>query len=410
MSTSPFRPIEEAIEVIRNGGMVVVVDDEDRENEGDIIMAADAVTPEHLAFIVRQASGLVCVSITEADATRLQLPAMVERNTESMSTAFTTSVDLIEGVSTGISAGDRARTIRALADPNTEPSELARPGHIFPLVARRGGVLRRTGHTEAAVDLAVLAGRRPAGVLCEILMDDGRMARVPDLVEFCEQHDLLLISIADLVRYRLSTDRLVHRVATTAMPTDWGDFTVIAYESSLDDETHLAFVAGDPVAACERGEEVLVRVHSECLTGDVFGSQRCDCGPQLHQAMQRVHEAGCGVVVYLRGQEGRGIGLGHKLRAYELQERGMDTVDANLALGFAVDTRDYGTGAQILADLGVTKMRLLTNNPDKYHGLDGFGINIAGREPIVIPSNPHNEAYLRTKQERLGHFLEEPVT
>jgi 3,4-dihydroxy 2-butanone 4-phosphate synthase/GTP cyclohydrolase II len=270
-------------------------------------------------------------------------------------------------------------------------------------------VLRRTGHTEAAVDLAVLAGRRPAGVLCEILMDDGRMARVPDLVTFCEQHDLLLISIADLVRYRLRTDRLVHRVATTSMPTEWGEFTAIAYDSSIDDETHLALVVGDPAAASARGEEVLVRVHSECLTGDVLGSRRCDCGPQLHEAMMRVHEAGCGVIVYLRGQEGRGIGLGHKLRAYELQEGGFDTVDANLELGLPVDSREYGTGAQILVDLGIERVRLITNNPAKYSGLGGFGLQITSREPIVIPPNPHNEAYLRTKRERLGHFPEEQL-
>ncbi|MFM7252650.1 MAG: bifunctional 3,4-dihydroxy-2-butanone-4-phosphate synthase/GTP cyclohydrolase II [Ilumatobacteraceae bacterium] len=407
MSGSPFRPIEEAIEVIRAGGMVVVADDEDRENEGDLIMAADAATPETLAFVIRHTSGVVCVAITEDEADRLELPLMVERNTESMRTAFTTSVDLQHGTTTGISAADRAATIRALAEPATQPADLARPGHVFPLRARRGGVLKRTGHTEAAVDLAVLAGRRPAGLLCELALDDGTMARVPDLVKFCAEHGLLLVSIADLVRYRLEHERLVQRVATTAMPTEWGDFTLVAFESSLDGETHLAFVAGDPAAASERGEDVLVRVHSECLTGDVFGSQRCDCGPQLHRSMERIQEAGCGVVVYLRGQEGRGIGIGHKLRAYELQERGLDTVDANLALGLPVDRREYGTGAQILAELGVRSVRLLTNNPAKYGGLAGFGLRIAGREPIVITPNPHNEAYLRTKRERLGHLLEE---
>ena len=271
-------------------------------------------------------------------------------------------------------------------------------------------IFKRPGHTEAAVDLAVLAGRRPAGLLCEIALDDGRMARVPDLVRFSREHGLVLVSIADLVRYRLEHERLVERVATTSMPTEWGDFQLIAYESSLDGETHLAFVTGDPGAAAARGEDVLVRVHSECLTGDVFGSQRCDCGPQLHRSMERIQQHGCGVVVYLRGQEGRGIGIGHKLRAYELQERGLDTVDANLALGLPVDRREYGTGAQILADLGVRSVRLLTNNPQKYRGLAGFGIHVAGREPIVITPNPHNEAYLRTKRDRLGHLLEESMS
>jgi len=406
MSAGPFRPVEEAIAAIARGEMVLVADDEDRENEGDLIFAADAATPEMLAFLIRYSSGVVCVALTGEDCDRLALPAMVEQNTESMRTAYTVSVDLRHGTSTGISAADRAATIRALADSATQPGDLARPGHVFPLRARPGGVLKRTGHTEASVDLARLAGRSPAGVLCEVVLDDGRMARVPDLARFAEEHGLVLVSIADLVRHRLRHERLVTRVADAAMPTEWGEFRAVAYESALDGNTHVAFVAGDPAATCAAGGDVLVRVHSECLTGDVFGSMRCDCGPQLHEAMRRVAGIGCGVVVYLRGHEGRGIGLGHKLRAYELQERGLDTVDANLALGLPVDGREYGTGAQILADLGATRLRLLTNNPAKYGGLAGFGLTVTGREALVIPANPHNEAYLRTKHERMGHLTD----
>ena len=327
---------------------------------------------------------------------------MVERNTESNRTAFTDSVDLIQGTSTGISAGDRALTIRALADSSIGRHDLARPGHIFPLRSRPGGVLKRAGHTEAAVDLARLAGLDPAGVLCEIVNDDGSMSRVPDLERFCAEHDLLLISIADLIRHRSRTEQLVHRVGEATIPTPWGPFRCIAYRSSLEEIEHLAFVQGD----VGTGDPVLVRVHSECLTGDVFGSLRCDCGPQLHTAMARVATEGRGVVVYLRGHEGRGIGIGHKIRAYSLQDEGLDTVDANLQLGLPVDNREYGIGAQILAELGVHRMRLMTNNPAKYGGLEGFGLEIVERLPIQVEATPENARYLQTKRDRLGHLLD----
>jgi 3,4-dihydroxy 2-butanone 4-phosphate synthase/GTP cyclohydrolase II len=399
----PFAKIEDAVAAIGRGEIVIVVDDEDRENEGDLIMAAEFATPENIAFFLHHTSGVICAPVTRERARELDLPLMVIDNTESMRTAFTVSVDFRHGTSTGISAYDRAATIQALVDPSTRPADLLRPGHIFPLEAREGGVLKRAGHTEAALDLARMAGVYPAGVLCEIVNDKkDDMARVPELEGFADEHGLLMISIADLVRYRRQTEKLVKRVAEARIPTQWGDFTCYAYESVLDGEQHLAFVRG----AVQGEDHVLVRVHSECLTGDVFASLRCDCGPQLHEAMRQIAEEDLGVVVYLRGHEGRGIGIGHKLRAYALQEQGHDTVDANLALGMPVDSREYGIGAQILVDLGITTMRFMTNNPGKYGGLDGFGLKITERVPLVTVPNPENIAYLRTKRERMGHMLE----
>ena len=399
---SPFDLVEEAVAAMGRGEIVVVVDDEDRENEGDLIMAAEFATAEKIAFFVNHTSGVICAPITEERAEALDLPLMVAQNTEAMRTAFTVTVDLRTGTSTGISAHDRAATLRAIVDPGSSAADFARPGHIFPLRARDGGVLKRAGHTEAAVDLARMAGLRPAGVLCEIVKPDGTMARVPDLVEFAKEHGLVFISIADLVRYRRRNEKLVARVSEARIPTVHGDFRAVVYESVLDSEQHIAFVMGDPAGK----KDVLVRVHSECLTGDIFGSLRCDCGPQLDQALERIAEAGEGVLVYLRGHEGRGIGLGHKIRAYGLQDEGYDTVDANLQLGLPADSREYGIGAQILVDLGVTTMRLLTNNPAKYGGLDGFGLEITSRESIETEPNPQNIAYLTTKRERLGHLLE----
>ena len=398
-----FTKIEDAVAAIGRGEIVIVVDDEDRENEGDLIMAAEFATPDKIAFFLHHTSGVICAPVTRERARELDLPLMVIDNTESMRTAFTISVDYRHGTSTGISAYDRAATIQALVDPSTRPADLLRPGHIFPLEAREGGVLKRAGHTEAAMDLARMAGVYPAGVLCEIVNDKkDDMARVPELERFADEHGLLMISIADLVRYRRQTEKLVKRVAEARIPTQWGDFTCYAYESVLDGEQHLAFVRG----AVQGQDDILVRVHSECLTGDVFASLRCDCGPQLHEAMRQIAEEGLGVVVYLRGHEGRGIGIGHKLRAYALQEQGHDTVDANLALGMPVDSREYGIGAQILVDLGITTMRFMTNNPGKYGGLEGFGLRITERVPIVTTPNPENIAYLRTKRERMGHLLE----
>jgi 3,4-dihydroxy 2-butanone 4-phosphate synthase/GTP cyclohydrolase II len=398
-----FAKIEDAIAAIGRGEIVIVVDDEDRENEGDLIMAAECATPDKIAFFLHHTSGVICAPVTRERARELDLPLMVTDNTESMRTAFTVSVDYRHNTTTGISAYDRSATIASLVDPSTRPADLLRPGHIFPLEAREGGVLKRAGHTEAALDLTRLAGLYPAGVLCEIVnekKDD--MARVPELERFADEHGLLLISIADLVRYRRQTEKLVRRITEARLPTQWGDFTCYAYESTLDGTEHLAFVKG----AIQGQDDVLVRMHSECLTGDVFGSMRCDCGPQLMASMQRIGEEGLGAVVYLRGHEGRGIGLGHKLRAYQLQDKGHDTVDANLALGLPVDSREYGIGAQILVDLGVTTMRLMTNNPAKYGGLDGYGLEIVERVPVLIEPNPENIAYLRTKRERMGHLLE----
>jgi 3,4-dihydroxy 2-butanone 4-phosphate synthase / GTP cyclohydrolase II len=399
----PFAKIENAVAAIGRGEIVIVVDDEDRENEGDLIMAAEFATPDKIAFFLHHTSGVICAPVTRERARELDLPLMVIDNTESMRTAFTISVDYRHGTSTGISAYDRAATIQALVDPSTRPADLLRPGHIFPLEAREGGVLKRAGHTEAAMDLARMAGVYPAGVLCEIVNDKkDDMARVPELERFADEHGLLMISIADLVRHRRQTEKLVKRIGEARIPTQWGDFTGYAFESVLDGEQHLAFVRG----AVQGQNDVLVRVHSECLTGDVFGSLRCDCGPQLHEAMRRIAEEDLGVVVYLRGHEGRGIGIGHKLQAYALQEQGHDTVDANLALGMPVDSREYGIGAQILVDLGITTMRTLTNNPAKRGGLEGFGLRITERVPLVTTPNPENIAYLRTKRERMGHLLE----
>jgi 3,4-dihydroxy 2-butanone 4-phosphate synthase/GTP cyclohydrolase II len=399
----PFADIDKAVAAIGRGEIVVVVDDAERENEGDLIMAAEFATPAKLAFFVKHTSGVICVPMTGERLDHLELPLMVAHNTESQRTAFTITVDYRHGTTTGISAADRAATIRALIDPATRPADLARPGHILPLRYRQGGVLKRAGHTEAAVDLARLAGLYPAGVLCEIVnADKTGMARLPELEVFAEEHGLLLVSIADLVRHRRQSEKLVRRIAEARIPTQWGDFTCFAYESILDGEHHLALVKG----AVQGEDNVLVRVHSECLTGDVFGSLRCDCGPQLDAAIRRIADEGMGVLVYLRGHEGRGIGIANKLRAYMLQEQGRDTVDANLDLGLHVDSREYGIGSQILVDLGITTMRYMTNNPAKYGGLAGFGLEIVERVPLEIVPNPENLEYLRTKRERMGHKLE----
>ena len=394
--------IEEAMDQLRRGGMVVVVDDEDRENEGDLIMPAEDVTPENMAFYLEHTSGVFCVPLESSRADELELPLMVVANTEAQRTAFTVTVDFRHGTTTGISASDRAATVRALIDPATRPTDLNRPGHIFPLRYRPGGVLKRAGHTEATVDLCRLAGKFPSGVLCEIVSaDKSDMARLPELEQFASAHHLPIISIADLIRYRRHHEKLVRRIAEASMPTEYGQFQVYVFESVLDGEQHLAMVYGD----IDSIRDVLVRVHSECLTGDVFGSLRCDCGPQLETALAKVAAEGAGVVVYLRGHEGRGIGLGHKIRAYALQEDGRDTVDANIELGLPVDSREYGIGAQILVDLGVTDMRLMTNNPSKYGGLEGFGLNIVERVPLESSPTAFNIDYLRTKRERLGHML-----
>jgi 3,4-dihydroxy 2-butanone 4-phosphate synthase/GTP cyclohydrolase II len=398
-----FASIERAIADIAAGRAVVVVDDENRENEGDLIFAAEMATTELLAFTVRYSSGFICAPLTGEDADRLELPPMYHPNQDRRGTAYAVTVDAREGVSTGISAADRAHTIRLLADPTTSPAQLARPGHVVPLRARKGGVLRRPGHTEASIDLAELAGLRPAGVLCELVNDDGTMMRLPDLATFAETHDLALISIADLIAYRRRTETQVERAADTRIPTDHGVFRGVGYRVSFDDAEHIALVYGD----LGDGEDVLVRVHSECLTGDVFGSLRCDCGPQLQAALARVAAEGRGVVLYMRGHEGRGIGLLHKLQAYQLQDQGRDTVDANLDLGLPADARDYGTGAQILADLGIRSMRLLTNNPAKRAGLEGYGLEILGRLSLPVRPHPENVRYLRTKRDRMGHLLDE---
>ena len=395
--------IEEAVAALRNGGMVVVVDDEDRENEGDLIMAGEDVTSESMAFFLEHTSGVFCVPLESSRADELDLPLMVVANTEAQRTAFTVTVDCRHGTTTGISASDRAATVRALIDPATRPTDLNRPGHIFPLRYRPGGVLKRAGHTEATVDLCRLAGKYPSGVLCEIVTaDKAGMARLPELEAFSQRHGLPLISIADLIRYRRHHEKLVRRVADATLPTEHGAFQAFVFESVLDNEQHLALVYGDITDK----RDLLVRVHSECLTGDVMGSMRCDCGPQLHTALAKIAAEGAGVVVYLRGHEGRGIGLGHKIRAYALQEDGRDTVDANLEQGLPVDSREYGIGAQILVDLGVTSMRLMTNNPSKYGGLEGFGLNIVERVPIESRPTEFNIDYLRTKRERMGHLLE----
>jgi 3,4-dihydroxy 2-butanone 4-phosphate synthase/GTP cyclohydrolase II len=401
--TAPFATIDEAIEQIAAGRPVVVVDDADRENEGDLVFAADKVTPELVAFMMTECRGLLCVPMEGEALDRLQLHDMVSHNTEKHGTAFTVSVDAREGVSTGISAVDRARTITLLAAPSTRSDDLVRPGHVFPLRAKLGGVLRRPGHTEAAVDLARLAGFTPAGVICEIANPDGTMARLPELAVFAKQHDLLLITIADLIAYRRRNEQQVERVAEARLPTEHGLFRAVGYRASMDGAEQIALVYGD----LSDGQDVLVRVHSECLTGDVFGSLRCDCGPQLQAALRRVAQEGRGVVLYIRGHEGRGIGLLPKLKAYQLQDEGADTVDANLRQGLPADARDYGTGAQILYDLGVRTMRLLTNNPAKRAGLEGYGLEVLGRVPLPTRPHPENVRYLRTKRDRMGHLLDE---
>jgi len=402
--------VEDAIAAVAAGRAVVVVDDEDRENEGDLIFAAELATPELMAFTIRYTSGYVCVAVTEADADRLDLPPMSRINQDRHGTAYAVTVDAREGVTTGISASDRAHTARLLADPATTPTDLSRPGHVVPLRARDGGVLHRPGHTEAAVDLAVLAGLRSAGVLCELVSEEDptRMARAAELRAFADEHQLVMVSIADLIAYRKRFDKLVERVAEAIVPLPPGTFTAVGYRSSYDEREHVAFVMGD----VGDGQDVLVRVHSECLTGDVFGSLRCDCGPQLQAALATVAQEGRGVVLYVRGHEGRGIGLLAKLHAYQLQDQGVDTVDANLDLGLPADARDYGTGAQILADLGVRTMRLLTNNPAKLAGLEGYGLTVVDRVPLPSHVTAENLAYLRTKRDRMGHLLDilEPET
>ncbi len=398
----PFTKVEQAIAAIERGELVIVVDDANRENEGDLIMAAEKVTPEAMAFMIRHTSGVICMPLEGARLDDLQLPMMVAENTAAYRTAFTVSVDSKRGTTTGISAGDRSATVRALIDPATKADDLVRPGHIFPLRYREGGVLKRAGHTEATIDLAREAGCYPAGVLAEVVNDDGTMARLPELERFAGKHGLQLISIADLIRYRRHREKLVRRVSEARIPTRHGAFTAYVFQSLLDGTEHMAFVRGEVAGK----ENVLVRVHSECLTGDVFGSLRCDCGLQLDLALERVATADEGVVVYLRGHEGRGIGLGHKLRAYTLQDQGRDTVEANEELGFPIDSREYGIGSQILVDLGITTMRLMTNNPAKYGGIEGYGLEIVERVPLRAHPNEENIAYLRAKQEKLGHLLE----
>jgi 3,4-dihydroxy 2-butanone 4-phosphate synthase/GTP cyclohydrolase II len=395
-----FDSIESVIADIRRGKMVVVVDDEDRENEGDLIMAAEHVKPAAVNFMAKLGRGLICVPTTGAHLEKLGIARMVQENHESFRTDFQVSVDAAKGISSGISAADRARAIQILADPAAKPEDLVAPGHVFPLRARPGGVLQRAGHTEATVDLTVLAGCRPVGVCCEIMNDDGTMARLPDLLKFVRKHHLKIATVKDLIEYRRTREKLVERIETVKMPTEYGDFDLALYRSKLDGQNHLALIRGDVSGK----KNVLVRVHSECLTGDVFGSRRCDCGPQLHHAMRQVAAEECGVIVYMR-QEGRGIGLAPKIKAYKLQEQGYDTVEANQKLGYGMDLREYGLGAQILVDLGIKTIRLLTNNPKKLVGLEGYGLEIVQQVPIRVKPNPHNAKYLKTKREKMGHLL-----
>lgn len=400
MTDTPFSSIEEAIEDIRDGKMVVVVDAEDRENEGDLTLAAQFATPEAINFMAKEARGLICLALESKRCDELGLDLMAAKNESPFQTAFTVSVEAREGVTTGISAHDRAQTIQVAIDPRSKPADLVQPGHVFPLKAKDGGVLERAGQTEAAVDLARLAGLTPAGVICEVMNDDGTMARVPDLVEYCAKHGLKMVTTTDLIAYRRQRDKLVEREVEVSMPTAYGDFRAVAYRSLVDGKHHVALVKGD----VEGQEDVLVRVHSECLTGDVFHSLRCDCGQQLESALSMIEDAGSGVLLYL-AQEGRGIGLLNKLHAYKLQEEGLDTVDANLKLGLPADLRDYGIGAQILVDLGLSSMRLLTNNPKKIVGLEGYGLRVTDQVPIVHEPNEHNRDYLNTKRDKLGHLL-----
>jgi 3,4-dihydroxy 2-butanone 4-phosphate synthase/GTP cyclohydrolase II len=396
----PLSKIEEAIDDIKNGKMVIVIDDEGRENEGDLTMAAEMVTPEAINFMATYGRGLICVPMLGERLDKLNLPPMVSSNTARLSTAFTVSVDSLIGTTTGISASDRSNTIRSLVDDETKPEELGRPGHIFPLRYVEGGVLKRTGQTEASIDLCRLGGLREAAVICEIMADDGHMARMPQLEKFAQQHDIKIVSVEDLVSYRRLHERLIERVAEARVPTEYGEFTAVSYSSVVDVQEHVAFVKGD----INQNDSVLVRVHSECLTGDVFGSKRCDCGYQVQLALEAIEKYGSGVLLYMR-QEGRGIGIHNKLKAYALQDKGYDTVEANVMLGFAPDPRQYGIGAQILEDLGVKKMRLLTNNPTKRVGLEGFGLEIVERVPIIAPPTDENVRYMETKRQRMGHIL-----
>ncbi len=403
MEKHKFNTIEEAVSDIKKGKMVVLVDDEDRENEGDLTMAAEKITPQTINFMAKFGRGLICLSLTHERVNELKLPMMSENNTSHFGTAFTVSIEAKKGVTTGISAADRAKTILTAINSKTKPDDIARPGHIFPLRAQPGGVLKRAGQTEGSVDLARLAGLYPAGVICEIMNDDGTMARVPQLMKFTQQHNLKIVTIKDLIKYRMQSESLVTRLATTKIPTKYGgDLTVIAFGNLLDSSVHLAFIRGE----IKSEDEVLVRVHSECLTGDVFGSKRCDCGEQLHRALEKIKKAGNGVLLYMR-QEGRGIGIANKLKAYELQDGGFDTVEANVKLGFKPDLRDYGIGAQILVNLGIKKMRLMTNNPKKIVGLEGYGLKVVKRVPVEIKPHEKNIRYLRTKKEKMGHMLEE---